>query len=102
MARILKVLSLGHLTEPFHREKYSRYNIQAESIRDNQQGGHDEFAITIMLHIKPVEHRVGRGYRKSLLEDHLEECFANEEVPVCFQSVNEQLIAEWKDTDLGL
>ena len=43
--RILKKLSLGHLTELFHRDNNTTDMIC------NQQGtrGHDEFAITIML-----------------------------------------------------
>ena len=69
--------------------------------RDNQQGGHEDYMMNLRLG-RPAEHRVGCGYRKSSPEDHLEEGFTVEEVPVCFQSVKEQFIAEWKDTDLGL
>ena len=45
---ILKKLSLGHLTELFHRDN------NTPDMISNQQGtrGHDEFAITIMLHIR--------------------------------------------------
>ena len=44
--RILKKLSLGHLTELFHRDN--------NDIISSQQGtgGHDGFAITIMLHTR--------------------------------------------------
>ena len=46
--RILKKLSLGHLTELFHRDN------NTPDMISNQQGtrGHNEFAITIMLHIR--------------------------------------------------
>ena len=46
--RILKKLSFGHLTELFHRDN------NTPDMISNQQGtrGHDEFAITIMLHIR--------------------------------------------------
>ena len=45
---ILKKLSLGHLTELFHRD------INTTDMICNQQGtaGHDEFAVTIMFHIR--------------------------------------------------
>ena len=38
---------------------------------------------------RTVKHCIGCSYRKSVLEDHLEEGFTVEEVPVCFQSVKE-------------
>ena len=48
--RILKKkLSLGHLTELFHGDN------NTPDMISNQQGtrGHDGYAITIMLHIRP-------------------------------------------------
>lgn len=67
------------------------------SPRDNQQGGHDEFALT-MLHIrqahtrkKPVYDTVRRNLTIPVLEDHLEEGFTIDESS-CVHSGSERTI----------
>jgi len=104
MADILKKLSLGHLTELFHREKITPDIISMLSTHEINQLGITSRVDMMNLRLKcciygrqkPEKKRVGCGapefdIPKSILVDHLEEDFTIEEIS-CMLSVSERTI----------